>query len=206
MNKRSAHHDGVWIPYREGSDINLDNAVVVRWLQANCPRIGDRITVGAVKQSFSYQSSVRAFASNGNVATPRSSSPTRSGGPVLVFTPSDELLPLGVSLARGLTLGLVEYDSPRLEGWAAATRALNLTTGEHHPGVGEEIHAVFERLAFYGNNGYRSRDSFSMNRVAYAVDDLRAEQLDDDFIVSYMIALGTPYLHAKELRVSLAKR
>jgi NAD(P)-dependent dehydrogenase (short-subunit alcohol dehydrogenase family) len=51
----------------------------------------------------------------------------------LVYVPDDELLELAAGYARGWSLYSVGSSMFKLDGWAAATGALNLDTGEVEP-------------------------------------------------------------------------
>jgi hypothetical protein len=118
--------------------------------------------------------------------------------PTLVYVPDDDLLEVAVGHARGWSLCAVESFSFRLDGWAAATGAVNLDTGEATAPPAPDVVKQLEQLAFYGNNGWG--DQFGKRMAGPVLSDLRAAGLDADFIVGYMIAAGCRASGTKRLR------
>jgi hypothetical protein len=88
---------------------------------------------------------VQVFAANGNLHSGRGK-PGQRGGPVLAYRPDIELLADAVALAEGQPLGVIEFFPGEVAGWAAATNAVNLDTGEATPSVPVEIHDALVEL------------------------------------------------------------
>lgn len=59
----------------------------------------------------------------------------QTGGPILAFVPTVELLADAVRLADGNALGVVEHAAGEVAGWAAAVGAIDLATGAAGPEV-----------------------------------------------------------------------
>ena len=176
-----------WIPMAS------DAGVVVDWLAENSgndtwPR---RVTVVPQKRVVDMaDDAVQHFAANGNLHSGRGT-PGSAGGPVLAYRPDLELLGDAVALADGQALGVIEFFPGEVAGWAAATNAINLETGEPTPGVPEEILTALEDLKQAGYNGYfRDREAFFAAKYFPPIDELRAAGYDYKFVAGYLIALG----------------
>ncbi|BBX90947.1 hypothetical protein H5U98_06830 [Mycolicibacterium boenickei] len=130
------------------------------------------------------------YSANKNVGSARGKRPER-GGPVLAVDPPLKLLELGLSLADGQLLGVATVHPHEVIGWAAATKALDLATGERHPGVPPEIEEALQDLYDAGYNGYaRQRETFFAAKYFPPIDLLMDAGYDVDFVKSYLVALG----------------
>ena len=178
---------------------------VVDWLKNNAFGWGNRLTVVADVNAASAEPSVEEFSTNGNILTHKNRRRVERGGPVLAYQPGDQELELAVQPSVGNYLGIVEFHHPTIDGFVAATRALNVLTGEPDPGVSEEIDKLFVKLDSVGYNGFSKRDSFVMRQAPPIIRDLLSEGFDADFIVTYALASGTTFRHAKQLRELLPK-
>jgi hypothetical protein len=117
---------------------------------------------------------VQAFAANGNLHSGRGK-PGEPGGPVLAYRPDIELLADAVALADGQPLGVIEFFPDEIAGWAAATNAINLVTGEPTPSVPAEIHDALVELREAGYNGYhRDRERYFARQYFPPIDKLMA--------------------------------
>ena len=58
-----------------------------------------------------------------------------------------KLLEIGLRLADGQLFGVATVHPYEVAGWVAATKALDLGTGERHPGVPPEIEKALKDLA-----------------------------------------------------------
>ena len=133
---------------------------------------------------------VQAYAANGNVGTSKSSSVDR-GGPVLAYGADVRLLAAAVAAAEGQVIGVVEWVEGDVAGWAAATGAIDLATGEPTPSVPDEVHAALVELADAGYNGYhRDREPFFAAKYFGPIDELLAAGYAYAFVASYLVALG----------------
>ena len=196
------NHTGVWAPWADDTPLEDNCAAVCNWLLANAANTERRLTVVPEKPALEAQPSISQFAKNGNYVTPkgRNQQRPRTGGPVLAFVPDDKGLHLAIQYANNQVIGLVEWPSPRMEGWAAAVRALNVTTGERHPGVDDDTAELLDDLYSAGYKGYSKSDKFVMAQAQPALTELLARGLDADFIVSFMIAKGMSDSTAASLR------
>jgi hypothetical protein len=71
------------------------------------------------------------------------------------------------------------------------TKALDLETGERHPGVPSEIEEALHDLKDAGYNGYgRAREPFFAAKYFPPIDTLMAAGYDADFVAGYLIAVG----------------
>ena len=64
------------------------------------------------------------------------------------------LLDLAIKLADEQILGVREYRSGSMSGWAAATGALNLATGGRDGDVPREVREILRDLKRKGNHGF----------------------------------------------------
>lgn len=204
MEYKPKHH-GIWVPSDASSDLEVACSAVAQVLRG-ADNWGWRLTVAHGVRNVSYQPSVEAFASNGNILTPMNASrrQIKTGGPVLAFVPDDKTLALAVGHCSGQVLGVVEYAVPSMRGWAAAVGAVNVLTGEKEPGVDDSTRQSFDELIGIGYKGYSKRDRYVMAVARPAIEKLTADGYDADFIVSYGIACGLHDSQAKELRALLA--
>jgi hypothetical protein len=184
-----APFDNAWLPCEV--DLDLCVGAMAEWLSENAEHYNSHALVlahtGELKWAGEY---LKAYAANGNAESHRGSR-AEQGGPVLAYVPDMELLERAVRLADNQVLGVVEHAPGRMEGWAAATKALNLLTGERHPGVPDDIHEALTDLKRAGYNGYRrDREPYFANLYFPPIDKLMAMGYSYDFVASYLVALG----------------
>ena len=195
----------MWAPWQDGVPVEEPATAVVDWLKKNASEWKSRLTIVADVNAASAEPSVEEFSANGNILTHRNRRRVERGGPVLVYQPGDQELEMAVPRSVGNYLGIVEFHQPAIDGFAAATRALNVLTGESDPGVSEEIDKLFVKLDSVGYNGFSKRDSYVMRQALPIIRDLLSGGFDADFIVTYALARGTTFRHAKQLRELLPK-
>lgn len=98
---------------------------------------------------------------------------------------------LGLRLADDQLLGVATVHPHEVIGWAAATKALNLATGERHPGVPPEVEQALKDLYAAGYNGYaRQRERFLAAKCFPPIDILMTAGYDVEFVKSYLVVLG----------------
>jgi hypothetical protein len=173
-------------------DLDLCAGAMAEWLSENAEHYDRRALVLAAKSDLTMyrDGDLEDYAANGNVES-RLGKRAQRGGPVLAFLPDLRLLDRAIRLADQQVLGVVEHAPGRMEGWAAATKALNLITGERHPGVPEEIGQALADLYQAGYNGYsRDRESFFAHKYFPPIDKLMAAGYTYEFVASYLVALG----------------
>lgn len=133
---------------------------------------------------------LRDYGANKNVGSARGKSPTR-GGPVLAVDATLKILSLGLRIAGGQLFGVATVHPRDVAGWAAATKALDLATGERHPGVPSKIKQALTELYDAGYNGYgRQHERFFAAKYFPPIDILLDAGYDVDFVKSYLVVLG----------------
>lgn len=179
----------VWI----SRDIGLDSAVgkIAGWFQRNSDNYQKRALLIPQKADVAHPDPILAqYISNGNVGSLKGTSAT-PGGPVLALVPTHKLLSVAVHLADGQLLGVVEHAPGEVAGWATATGALNLATGEPTPKAPPQIRAALEDLHDAGYNGYaRSREPFFKNLYTPPIETLVGAGYSFDFVASYLAAMS----------------
>lgn len=169
-----------------------DSGTIVEWLAEQAPdTLDQRVTVVPQKSHIDMaDEAVQAFAATGNVHSGRGKR-GQPGGPVLAYRPDIQLLGEAVGMADGQPLGVIEFFPDEVAGWAAATNAINLDTGEPAPSVPDEIHAALVELAEAGYNGYfRDREAFFAAKYFGPIDELLEAGYGYKFVAGYLIALG----------------
>ncbi len=95
-----------------------------------------------------------------------------------------------LTFARGTSLVVVESVATPLRGWAMEVEALNLLTDETTPDTrSEEQREQFERIHFYGNNGWTT--GFGKDQANRVLAGLHQQGLlDADVVLGFMLARG----------------
>jgi len=180
--------DNVWV---DGSERGLAYAFagVESYLRENASNWAKRGLL-LPHMSASRESYHQNYSANHNVGSARGNHPER-GGPMLAVDPPLKLLELGLRLADGQLFGVATVHPHEVIGWAAATKALDLATGERHPGVPPEIEQALKDLHDAGYNGYaRQRERFFAAKYFPPIDILMDAGYDVDFVKSYLVVLG----------------
>ncbi|KRD19804.1 hypothetical protein ASE48_22540 [Mycobacterium sp. Root265] len=140
--------------------------------------------------SVQHEAYHQSYSANKNIGTARGKRPER-GGPVVAVHPLLKELGLGLKLAHGQIFGVATPIMRDVTGWAAATKALDVVTGERHPGVPDDIAEALQDLHDAGYNGYaRQRESFFAAKYYPPIDILMDAGYGVDFVKSYLVALG----------------
>ncbi|WP_025738002.1 hypothetical protein [Mycobacterium genavense] len=134
---------------------------------------------------------VKVYGGNGNIGTNRSPSVTR-GGPVFAYAPDLQLLGYAIQAADGQLLAVAAHNDEEISGWVAATNALNVLTGERHPGVPDDIREALEDLHHAGYNGYHQRGPFFKANREEPIAILLGAGYSYKFVAGYLLALGAP--------------
>jgi hypothetical protein len=177
-----------------------DSGALVEWLAEQAPNTLDRrVTVVPQKSHIDMaDEGVQAFASNGNLHSGRGR-PGERGGPVLAYRPDTKLLADAVALADGQPLGVIEFFPDEVAGWAAATNAINLDTGEPTPSVPAAIHTALVELREAGYGGFhRDRERYFAAKYFSPIDKLMAAGYTYRFVAGYLVALGIDGKNADE--------
>jgi hypothetical protein len=170
-----------------------DDRQMVQWIAANSDHAdyATRVLLIPQQRDLKYASAaIEAFGANGNVGSSRSPH-VRRGGPVLAYRPDVRQLARAVAAAEGHVLGVIEFADGEIAGWAAATNAIDLTTGEPTASVPDEIHAALLDLHTAGYNGYhRDREPYFAAHYFPPIDVLLGAGCSYAFVASYLVALG----------------
>lgn len=98
---------------------------------------------------------------------------------------------LGLRIADEQLFGMATVHPHEVIGCSAATIALDVATGERHPGVPPEIKDALQDLHDAGYNGYaRQRERFFAAKYFPPIDVLMDAGYDVDFVKSYLVVLG----------------
>jgi hypothetical protein len=170
-----------------------DDRQMVQWIAANTDNAeyARRVLLTPQQRDLKYASAaIQAFGATGNVGSSRSPHVNR-GGPVLAYHPDVRQLGRAVAAAEGQVLGVIEFAEGEVAGWAAATNAVDLTTGEPTASVPDEIHAALAELHTTGYNGYsRDREPYFAAHYFPPIDVLLEAGYPYAFVASYLVALG----------------
>lgn len=197
--------NAAYVPFDDETAWDDAAALAVEWVEQRCEEEDAAgLLVTHTVDGAQYTPALVSFVQrNCNHATPRSRTTRRNTGPgpVLVYVPDPGLLYFASGLARNSSLCAVGSGSFDLSGWAAATRAVNLATGDEAPPVSEDVERELKRLSFYGNNGWG--DPFGKKNAKLTVSTLlvKLSDRDDvkDFIVGWTLANGASDNGAKNL-------
>jgi hypothetical protein len=177
-----------WVP------IDGEARLIVRWIAEHAPddTYARRALFVPQKRDLDMaDGAIQAFGANGNVGSVRNPHISR-GGPVLAYRPDVRLLAHAVAAAEGQVLGVIEFSPGEIAGWAAATNAVDLTTGEPTPSVEPEIRDALAELHYAGYNGYhRDREPFFAAKYFPPIDVLLAAGYSYKFVASYLVGLGS---------------
>lgn len=114
------------------------------------------------------------------------------GGPVVAAWPTEESLIKCVSRVGESTLTVFEWGkAPGVLGWATAAGAYNAETGEPTPPLDSELHEEFISMLFRDDLlSSPPRSGRDREAVHEYMRTFQAAGLNDDFVVTYCIALG----------------
>ncbi|RIV37102.1 hypothetical protein D2L64_17800 [Micromonospora radicis] len=132
----------------------------------------------------------------------------RPRGAVVAFHPDARSLRQATDLARGSALVVLESAMTPLAGWAAGTRAVDLSgVYPQVPALDPEAQKALDRAVFFGghNNWTGSHEREHARKALDAV--LRGGLIDVDTAVGYALAhAGVSEVGAKNLRGSLERK
>jgi hypothetical protein len=181
--------NNAWVSRQIGLDVAVKTAA--DWLRENGTNYGKRALLIPLKGELSgAQGALGDYIANGNIGSEKGKQADR-GGPVLALGPTLKLLDTAIRTADGQPLAIVEHIPNSLDGWAAATGAINLATGESTPRVPDEIEALVD-LQREGDNGYptpRKGTSYGI-MVKSLIAKLKEHGYSGEFVATYLVALG----------------
>jgi hypothetical protein len=183
---------GAWMPFNSLHD-SAASRRLARWIKDNWrDTYADRVIVTPQKSGNSVDTTelLHRLADGAPWVTPRTDHSW--GGPTVAAWPTEEMLAHCVARANNSSLVVFEWGkSPAVLGWATAVQAFNAETGDATPPLPSDVHEVFVAMLFdddylsEGAKAGRNRDI-----VQDRLSQLKAAGLDQDFVVTYLIALG----------------
>lgn len=205
----SANHQATaYIPWDDHTDWEDVAAAAVSWVEDRCNQEGtEGLLVTNDKSGAAATPSLRAFKDRHTHTTPGSRKRTLRHVPVLSYVPDIKGLYVALDLGHRSSVCVVESHMFRLDGWAAATAATNLVTGEATPPLDDELLGELRALHHAGNNGWA--DSPGKRDAERILDGLRgAIPASDapDMITGWMLANGTFDTGAKRLHKMVKQR
>jgi hypothetical protein len=204
-----SEYAAAWVPWVD-KDMDTPIGQAVEWVEARCAEAGLRgfLVVERKGHLDMLHDDVQAFAARHALTSPRGAlgRPSSEAGPVLVYYPDYRLLDLAIGRARGAALCVLAYAGQPLAGWAAATGAVNLATGEAVPALDEDLVGLFASLRTSGNNGWA--DDYATRMAEHLLAELQAAvpKLTADYVASYVLALGGVSVEGVERLRKLAEK
>jgi hypothetical protein len=187
-----SEYAAAWVPWVDG-DMDTPIGQAVEWVEARCAEAGQRglLVVERKGHLEMFHDDVQEFAARHALTSPRGAlgRPSSEAGPVLVYYPDYRLLDLAMDRARGAALCVLAYADQPLAGWAAATGAVNLATGEAVPPLDDGVVQLFRSLRLSGNNGWTDDYATRMARHFLAELQTAVPGLTADYVASYVLAL-----------------
>ncbi|MFL0239281.1 hypothetical protein [Mycobacterium sp. SMC-17] len=186
-------HRGAWLPWESMYDDDAGHRLAT-WIDDN---VGDdeyrkrEIFTPLKSNETSSPKVLAAMARNAPNVASRSPGPRRNGLVVAAW-PREPQLQDCVSRAKDNTLIVFQWgDHLSFEGWATAVQAFNAGTGEPTPPLDEELDEEFRFLLMssreLSSGAQRGRERH-IPQASMAV--FKSAGLDEDFVVTYCIALG----------------
>ncbi|MFB9728694.1 hypothetical protein [Haloechinothrix salitolerans] len=184
-------YEATWLPLTGQSDGEDPTIVATAHAERLCCEQGVRGVLVTHHLRDAATSSLERFAANHGHITRKSPGRARySRGPVLVDVPDAKLLELAHKRANGRSLCAIEGGQLGLRGWATATDAVDLVTGERPEPLAVPIREALDALKWAGNNGWYDRPGKrDARRILQELIHLKPS-LDADFVIGYMIARG----------------
>ena len=165
------------------------------WINDNVPSLGRRVVV--TPNLSNRVDTPRVAASLGKGAARQNERGngdawTWSSGPVVAAWPTERTLQRCVPMAIDQTLIVLDWNSrPPFDGWVAATGAYNAATDENTPLLDRALHDEFVGMSQWDRELVGSARTGRDRGLPQAhLRALRAAGLDEDFVVTYAIALG----------------
>ncbi len=199
-------YEAAWLPIGHEVPGEDPAAPAVEYVECQRTQTGQKgILVTHTRRDVATPSLAR-FAQEQIHVTRRSRAGASPGsGPVLVDMPDFVLLEFAHRLARGSSLCAVESGAFRLSGWAAATSAVDLATGQRAEPLNNDLLELLDRLLLAGNNGWADKPGKRDAQRLLGQLSAAAPSLDADFITGYVIGKGASDHGAKQLRAIFAK-
>jgi hypothetical protein len=197
-------HSGAWLPVSAWGDSGAWKQLI-DWIIKNCPDSGGRLIITpTLADRLNSPDGLRRVAKGAAHVDAGGNGPGRvwgaGDGPIVVVWPEERTVQNCVRTVAGLprqSIILLEQAVPGAQsfrGWASAVGAFNAQTGEHehsYPDLDEQLEAIFTN---YENELALAPTSRGYPNSAPALREklqaVHAGGYDEDFIVTYAIALG----------------
>jgi hypothetical protein len=187
-------HRGALLP----ASARLDAEAGMRlagWINDNVPSLGRRVVVTPNLSNRVDTPRVAASLARGAARQNErgiGDTWTWSSGPVIAAWPTERTLQRCVPMAIDQTLIVLDWNSrPPFDGWAAATGAYNAATDTSTPILDRALHDEFVGMLEWDRELVGSARTGRDRGLPQAhLRALRAAGLDEDFVVTYAIALG----------------
>lgn len=184
-----------WVPWRRDREwLVRRDGLAGSWLLGKAKVEGSKVVIQGASHAHHYREgdgAIAKLARLGEVATFRS-----PAGPGTTFVPSPDirLLATAVLTARGHSMVATESPTFPLLGWAMATRAVNLETGEAIEDVRtEEQIQMLESFVDQLYNGWAHKQ-VGRPASAYYLPKLADSGMTYDVFVGSLIALDAAHL------------
>jgi len=186
-------YTGAWMPSGARFDEDAGSRLASWVVDDNWDRYDDHVIVTPqMNNSISEPPILAALAENVSWVSPRTDRRESWGCPVVAAWPTEETLAYCVRRATKSSLLVFEWgQAPSVRGWASAVQAFDSQTGEPTPGLEPALHEVFVALLYddeYLREGAKKGPHRDLTQRR--LGQLHAAGLDQDFIVTYCIALG----------------
>jgi hypothetical protein len=165
------------------------------WINDNVPSLGRRVVVTPNLSNRVDTPRVAASLAKGAARQNERGNGdawTWSSGPVVAAWPTERTLQRCVPMAIDQTLIVLDWNSrPPFDGWAAATGAYNAATDENTLLLDRALRDEFVGMSQWDRELVGSARTGRDRGLPQAhLRALRAAGLDEDFVVTYAIALG----------------
>jgi hypothetical protein len=197
-------HSGAWLPVSAWGDSGAWKRLI-DWINKNCQSIGGRLIITpTLADRLNSPDGLRRVAKGALRVDVRGNGPGRlwgaGDGPIVVVWPEESTVQNCVRTVAGLpqqSIVLLEQAVPGAQsfrGWASAVGAFNAETGEHehsYPDLDEQLDAIFtgyeNELALVPTSRAYPTSAAILREKLQAVS---AGGFDEDFVITYAIALG----------------
>jgi hypothetical protein len=193
--------EAAWVPFTADRTFDEAAEIAIRWADAAVAERGGSVALvtdaigeyhgNPIFSRFRFRPELHV--------SPRSGRrPSGKIGAVLAHVPTPKALHLAGQIADGAALVVVEHPSPwRLTGWARATSAVDILTGNPTPALDATLLKRLRDLERYGNNGYPK--GFGRDHASRILREMQADdQLDRDLVLSALLANGVLSVNALE--------
>ncbi|BCI87640.1 hypothetical protein PJK45_02955 [Mycobacterium kansasii] len=187
-------HRGALLPASARLDAETGKRLA-GWINDNVPSLGRRVVVTPLLSNRVDTPRVAASLAKGAARQNERGNGdawTWGSGPVVAAWPTERTLQRCVPMAIDQTLIVLDWNSrPPFEGWAAATGAYNAATDKSTPLLDRALHDEFVGMLEWDRELVGSARTGRDRGLPQAhLRALRAAGLDEDFVVTYAIALG----------------